>query len=273
MNVITKEVSVSGTEPVIVVPISDVHVGHVGCDMDYFEKTIDWIKNNKAYTIILGDFIDAIPQADRRFENPSIADEFKPYLDNLHHAQTETFIQKIAPISDHIIGIMSGNHEIALKKHFSYDATSVVSERLGIPFLTDPGMILLKLRRTKTSGFTVKLLCMHGFTQGRKKGGAVNNLEDIASFIKADIYLMGHTHQRWCTHRDYIDVDNKGRLVYKKMFFGNTGSFTNNYVLNTNIDTWGSRKMLPTQSPGVLRFDFYVKTKNGRQYIDIHMRE
>ena len=186
MNVITKEVSVSGTEPVIVIPISDVHVGHVGCDMDYFEKTIDWIKNNKAYTIILGDFIDAIPQADRRFENPSIADEFKPYLDNLHHAQTETFIQKIAPISDHIIGIMSGNHEIALKKHFSYDATSVVSERLGIPFLTDPGMILLKLRRTKTSGFTVKLLCMHGFTQGRKKGGAVNNLEDIASFIRAE---------------------------------------------------------------------------------------
>lgn len=273
MNVVIKELPISGSKPVILVPISDVHIGHVGCDMDYFEKTIDWIKNNGAYTIILGDFIDAIPQRDRRFENPSIADEFKPYLDNLHHVQTETFIRKIRSISDHIIGILPGNHEIALKKQFSYDATSIVSKRLGIPLLTDPGMILLKLKRAKTSVFTVRILCMHGFTQGRKKGGAVNNLEDISAFMRADLYLMGHTHQRWCTHRDYIDVNNKGKLIYKKMFFGNTGSFTNNYVLNTDIDTWGSRKMFPTQSPGVLRFDFYMKRKGERQYIDIHMRE
>ena len=82
MNIITKEIPISASKSVSIVPLSDLHVGNSMHDSDLLKKTVAWIKKNGAYTILLGDQIDAISQADRRYENDSIAEEFKDKLDN-----------------------------------------------------------------------------------------------------------------------------------------------------------------------------------------------
>ena len=67
MNSVTIDIDISPDEPVILVPISDVHVGHVDFDKKLFADTVRWIKDNNAYTILLGDLIDGISQKDRRY--------------------------------------------------------------------------------------------------------------------------------------------------------------------------------------------------------------
>ena len=275
MNSIIFNVDISPSEPIIMIPISDVHVGHVDHDKKLFLSTVKWIKDNNAYTILLGDLIDGISQKDRRYENDSIADEFKPYLDNLHYRQCEVFLEGIMPIKDQVIGVMGGNHEQAVKKHFGFDATSVIAQRLEKPILTDPGYVIIRFRNGNSTRL-YKIFCSHGdWMGGRKRGSKVNNMEDKMGDFEFDALLAGHTHDLWSsTRKQIIPTVGKSKITFteKRISFVNTGSFTKTYTDN-NVDTWASRKVFSPQRSGVARMDFYLKrNKNTTRYIDMHVR-
>jgi predicted phosphodiesterase len=276
LNGITIDVDITPNEPMILVPISDVHVGHVDHDKKLFRNTVKWIKDNDAYTILLGDIIDGISQHDRRYENNSIADEFKPYLDNLHYRQCEVFIKDIMPIKDKIIGIMGGNHEQKVKDQFGFDPISVIAQKLEKPILTDPGYLIIKFHDEKATK-VYKIFCSHGnWMGGRKRGSKINNMEDKMSDFEFDMLCAGHTHDKWVSTRKQIipivGRNNKITIIEKRKTFINTGSFMSTYT-NSNHDTWASRKIFSPQSAGVVRIDFYLKRhKNGSRYIDCHTR-
>lgn len=274
MNSVVVDTDISASNPVILCPISDTHVGNVGFDRKYFIEAVEWIKKSGAYVILLGDLIDAISSQDRRFENPSIAKEFLPHLDNLHYAQTKEFISLIKPIKSQIISVMAGNHEITVKKSFSYDSTAIISEELDIPILTDPGYVIMKFHRSKTSVLQKNILCSHGgFMGGRKRGSKVNAMEDLISSFEFDVAMSGHTHDVWSSRRNRISPNNKGVLSYDKKLLVNTGSFLNTYSLNENVDGWASRKLFSPGVPSMVRIDFYLKEANKRNFIDMHIRE
>lgn len=277
MNYTTIDINISTKEPVVLVPISDVHIGHVDHDKKLFRDTVKWIKDHGAYTILLGDLIDGISQKDRRYENESIADEFKGHLDNLHYKQTEAFIKGIMPIKDRVLGVMSGNHEQTVKQQFGFDAISVIAQRLEKPILTDPGYLIIRFKNGgSTSIYTI--FCSHGhFMGGRKRGAKVNNMEDKMGDFSFDAMLAGHTHDRWVSTRKQIVpiIGRNNNVVFedKRKLFINTGSFMTTYT-DSNVDTWASRKVFSPQIAGVVRMDFYLKRskKTGGRYIDCHTR-
>jgi len=274
MNAIIKDIDISTRSPVSLCPIHDVHIGHIGHDHKYFTNVIKWIKNTNTYVVLLGDHIDAISQQDRRFENPTIDPRFREHLDNLHYEQTRFFIDAMKPIEDRIIAILPGNHEIAVRNRFSYDATKVISDELGVPILTDPGYVILKFHRSKTSTLQKNILCSHGgFMGGRKRGSKVNAMEDLAASFDADIYIAGHTHDKFVTQRNIIRPNSRGVLSYDKKLFVNGGSMLHTYTLNTSDDGWATRKLFSPGVPGMMRIDFLLKEKQGKNYIDVHVRE
>ena len=273
MNIITKEIPISASEPVTIVPISDLHVGNSAHDTDLFRKTIRWIKKKGAYTILLGDQIDAISQADRRFENDSIAEEFKSDLDNLHHAQTRSVIRSMKPVQDHILGVMAGNHEHTVKKRYSYDSAAIIADELTIPLLADPSWVRLRLARNSTSKHHIDMLCSHGlFVGGGKKyGSKVNNMRDLAAGFDADIYLGGHSHTLFHVSDIGMSISPYGKILEKRRHFINTGSFQRTYI-NNDKDSWASRKLFMPNRTGCARIDIYLK-KHGTAYkTDIHVR-
>lgn len=274
MNSVIKEIPISASNPASLVPIHDVHIGHVGFDKKYFTDSIKWIKDTGTHVVLLGDLIDAIPQQDRRFENTSIDPFFHPYLDNLHHMQTKVFIDLVRPIKDQIIAILSGNHETSLKNKFSYDATKVIADELEIPVISDPGYVILKFKRSKTSTLQKNILCTHGqLLGGRKRGSKVNNLEDLISSFEFDLVLAGHSHDKWTSQRNRIKPNSRGILSYDKKLFVNGGSFLHTYNLNDANDNWATRKLFSPGVPGMVRVDFYLKEARGKNYIDVHVRE
>ena len=271
MNVIIKNINIVRNKPVTFVPISDVHVGHADFDKQYFKDTVAWIKKKGALTVLLGDLIDGIGKKDRRFENASLDPEFYPYLDNLHQKQVEIFLDLIKPIKEQVIAVSTGNHETAVKKQFSYDATATIASVMGKPILTDPGYVVLKFHEGKGI-CKLGVFCSHGcFLGGRYSGGKINAMERLAQHFRADIYLAGHTHQKFIVEGHQIGLSKNFRLEEKRVYFANTGAFLRTYA-EKNTDTWASRSVFPPQVPGVVRFDFYLKTKNNVRYIDVHAR-
>lgn len=276
MNSVTIDIDINVDKPVILVPISDVHVGHVDHDKKLFHDTVKWIKDNNAYTILLGDLIDGISQKDRRYENDSIADEFKPHLDNLHYKQTETFIKGIMPIKDNVIAVMGGNHEQKVKQQFGFDSTSVVASQLEKPILTDPAYVMIRFKDGNTTSL-YSIFCSHGaFMGGRKRGAKVNNMEDRMADFEFDMMCAGHTHDRFVTTRKkMVPILKRNKTVAldeRRKIFINTGSFVTTYT-DSNVDTWASRSVFSPQIAGVVRVDFYLKrNKLGSRYIDVHTR-
>ena len=276
MNNITINIDINVNKPVIFVPISDIHMGHVDFDQKLFHDTVKWIKDNNAYTILLGDLIDGISQKDRRYENDSIADEFKPYLDNLHYKQTEAVIKGLMPIKDNVIAVMGGNHEQKVKQQFGFDSTSVVASQLEKPILTDPAYIIIKFNNgNATRLYTI--FCSHGnWMGGRKRGSKVNNMEDKSADFEFDMICAGHTHDRFVTtKKKIVPILKRNKTIVldeRRKYFINTGSFLQTYR-DSNSDTWASRSIFSPQVAGVVRIDFYLKrNKLGSRYLDIHTR-
>ena len=271
MIFIHHDVAINAENPFCLIPLSDIHMGHVDHNEDFAKKTIEWIAKKGASTILLGDLIDGIGPKDRRFENDSIAPRFKKHLDNLHHYQVEELLKLVDPIKDNIIAIMAGNHEDTVKKYFSYDATSVIAKALEKPILTDPGYVILRFDHGGSKRL-VSIFCTHGqFLGGRKRGAKVNKMEDLPGRFSADIYLAAHTHDVWETKQNQIIPTRNGKYSKRRMRFINTGSFMDTY-LEGEYSTWASRKLFDPIDPGVARVDFYAKKKKGVRYIDIHVR-
>ena len=271
MNVIIKDIDIVRNEPVTFVPISDVHVGHSDFDKQYFKNTVAWIKKKGALTVLLGDLIDGIGKKDRRFENASLDPEFYPYLDSLYQREVEVFLDLIEPIKEQTIAVMPGNHEVTVEKQCSYNATTAIASAMGKPILTDPGYVVLKFHEGRGI-CKLGIFCSHGcFLGGRYSGGKINAMERLAQHFRADIYLAGHTHQKFIVEGHTLGLTKNSRLEEKRIYFANTGAFLRTYK-EKDSDSWASRSVFPPQVPGVCRFDFYLKAKNGVRYIDVHAR-
>jgi len=270
MNVIIKRIS---AKEAVLIPLSDLHVGHVDFQEQYLRDTVAWMIKKGAYTILLGDLIDGISKKDRRFENDSIDSRFRDHLDNLHHMQVEHCVALLQPLRDAglIIGGLTGNHETTVKKQFSYDATDIIMKTLDVPRLTDPGIVVLVME-DNGSILSAKIFCTHGcFLGGRFIGNHINKMVALKGDFCADIYVAGHTHQKFSVVRHKKKLSKNFILETKKTFFGNSGCFLGTYQ-EKDTDTWASRLCFSPEEPGVLRYDFYIKAKNGKRYLDIHGR-
>lgn len=273
MNSVVIDIDINPSKPFTLIPLSDVHVGAAEHDKKLFADTVKYIKEKEAHTILLGDMIEAIQMRDRRWENDSLSADFKPFLDNLHHAQTKSVIKTLMPIKEQILGNLEGNHESALKSMVSYDATKVISEELGVKYLTDPSFMILRFRNGGTTR-DVRLWLSHGvfIGGGKLSGNKVNNLENKASQFEADIYLAGHSHNRFVTTRTNMIINNNGTIKENRKVFCNTGSFVKSYT-EGDTNSWVSRSGFPPLQPGCVRIDFYLKRDSkGSRYIDIHAR-
>lgn len=275
MKVVARDLKIKRGKPVTIVPLGDLHTGHSGFEKKRFLDVVDWVADEKVYTILMGDMVDAIAKADRRFENVSIADEFKANIDNLHYKQTEAVMEYLEPIKDRILGSVPGNHERTTKNQYSYDSNQILCERLGVPELTDPGFIKLNLKRTQTSQFALTIFVTHGIGVGggRKPGAKVNNIVDFANGFNADVYLAGHTHNLFAVQNEFIRVNSVNKLVSARRTFCNTGTFLNAYPLNDDSDSWASRLTFMPQKLGVVRIDVDLEhSKERGYYISVHPR-
>ena len=202
---------------------ADEHIGDAHCDMKRLLQRIEYVKNTpNAYCILNGDILDNATKT-------SVGDVYSQAIspmDQLNHA-----VQIFGPIKDKILCITHGNHENRTYKNEGVNLSALIAAQLGLEGRYSPTAAVLFLRfgedvNNRKVRYTIYAL--HGSGGGRKEGGKVNRLADMASIIDTDIYIHSHTHlpviMRQAFHR--VDVVNSKVALVDKLFV-NTASNLN----------------------------------------------
>ena len=265
-------------KPLVVVPFGDVHIGANGCNKEYFENTIKWIKNKpNCYAIAMGDLVDCIIMNDKRFDIKGVDKDFLPHLDNLPMAQMDYLKKILEPIKDKILCAIPGNHEDKFRTEHGVDVMYELHRDIEITI--SDYMTFLRIKFDKSQFHTTPIIfwLQHGFFSGRKMGGKLNNLTDVANSYDADVYCVGHSHDLFAATTEKLCLVSSGSSIIKeKKIFCNTGSFVETTI--SGGTSYAEKKAYPVAKIGTVRLDIYPQRKisvmNGARLYrpDIHIR-
>jgi predicted phosphodiesterase len=169
---------------------------HIGNSMTYYkgiERLIRYVKDTGAYVVHVGDWIEAIPSDDKRFQ-------YAATKEPIPLRQVQMAVDIYEPIADRIIVGLEGNHEYKLERFGNL--AEEICRRLEIPF----GGSTCKLHLQSKKRMMLKMFVTHGY-----RGALNSNAKDyeqqqanIKANLKrklvhkaADCLLMacGHYHQ------------------------------------------------------------------------------
>lgn len=203
-------------ESVELYDLADFHIGDMMCDFKLVQALIDHVKDTPtAYCILGGDLMDTAISS-------SIGDTYGATHQPME--QLQVCVKLFEPIKDKILCILHGNHENRVYKSDGVDMTALMAAQLGIADRYSPTTALLFIRfghdikHNRRMCYTV--YATHGHGGGRKEGGKINNLSDLASIVDADCYICGHVHLPASFKNSYYrtDTQNSGVQKVTKLF-------------------------------------------------------
>lgn len=221
----------SRSEIVSFFPIGDVHLGANSCEEKAFKRLLRKVAaTNNAYVILMGDLIDAITRTDPRFDSGGLADWIPIHRANtIAEVELEYAVELLEPIKDKIVGAIVGNHEDKVAKHYGTDIHQRMCTHLGIRNLSYSALIRFAFKRANERS-SIDVYAHHGHGGGRKAGAKVNRMHDEGGDVAADIYLMGHVHERGWSMKPILHMHkDKPLLVAKERHFGLTGTYLRTY--------------------------------------------
>lgn len=268
MEVVTREITHTSRSDVFkITPIGDMHAGARDCDEDKLRRVVEKIAADKNHFWIgMGDYIEGINYSDKRFDPKDVKANFTiADLSDLANIQARGVSDLLAPIRDRCLGMLRGNHDDALYRHYQTDIAgqlikNCATDRWGIGAKLDCGYCAgIRLRFTRAargskSTRVVQIFAHHGYGAGRTPGGKVNKIHAFArDFPGMDMYLMGHVHDRYVGVEAplYMKVENDA-LTDKPQAFGITGTFKKTYEVGHSGYT--ERKAYPPTALGVICF-------------------
>lgn len=208
-------------------PLGDIHLGNRYCNEKLFLSTVNKIKEDPhAYWVGMGDIADFIKPSDPRFDPTSVAEWFEVEdLVDVARVQRDRFLEMIDPIVDKCIGILKGNHEHSIHRHYEHaiydDIVAMMKGRMKEPpkklGLGYSGFIILSIQRFSEEGervysWPVTLFLHHGWGGGRLAGGKALKLERAMKTYDADIILVGHWHTTQTLRSSVIGVTRGARI-------------------------------------------------------------
>ena len=197
---------------------ADEHLGDEHSDLKRLLARIEYVKNTpNAYCILNGDIIDNATKT-------SIGDTYTQVFNPMEQMEKATEI--FSPIKDKILCITHGNHENRTYKNEGINLSRLMANQLGLADRYTPTSATLFVRLGDGGAITrhrrvcYTLYVLHGGGGGRKEGGKVNRLAEMASIIDTDIYIHSHTHlpmvMKQAFHR--IDTSNSTAVLIDKLF-------------------------------------------------------
>ena len=203
-------------------PLADLHIGDASCKYEDILAELEYIKNTpNCYCVLDGDLMDTAIKS-------SIGDTYNAVLQPM--AQLEACVKLFAPLKDKILAVISGNHENRIYKQDGIDMTKLMCDQLGIPERYSPTTALLYIR----FGHDIKHNCKiryslymtHGTGGGRKEGGKIQRLADLATIVDADVYIMAHVHQPAAFRNTFFRANPNNNSVTKvEHLFINTAAW------------------------------------------------
>lgn len=209
-----------------IVPLADVHLGDTHCAYREFRKVLDYIENTpNVYTILNGDLMNSAITS-------SISDTYSETIPPM--VQLSQCVKLFEPIKDKILCVVPGNHEGRHYKTNGVDITELMCNQLGIGDRYSPTTAILFIRlgmgkinpNCRERPVFYSIYCTHGSGGGKREGGKINRVADLAGIVDADIYLHSHTHLPAVFKEAFYRVSNSNSSVsLVDKLFVNTNAF------------------------------------------------
>lgn len=224
---------------IIIVPLGDIHLGSYFCDIENFERWINWIYDNKhVYVIGMGDLMEIGTQYSYGiFEQNMLSNE-----------QFKKMIEYLEPIAKEkrLLGLLEGNHEYRIWKKTGFNIVDIMCDRLKCHYYGRGAFLDIWINKERVKK-NYTFYCLHGSSFAYTKGGKLNALMRLKNVIEADCYIMGHVHTLMHDSEPiYVPVRRNGKL---KLEFK-----TRHYVISGSyLKYWGTyaqSKGLPPSGVG-----------------------
>ena len=187
----------SDLENIEILFLADLHIGDNLSDWDLITRLIKYaIETPNCYVILGGDLMDSATCS-------SIGDTYAATIQPME--QLKRCVEIFGPLAPKTLAVVPGNHENRVYKADGIDMTLVMCSQLGIAdkYSDTAALIFVRFGANARTGKTkdgktrkqrYSIYCNHGTAGGRKEGGKLNRLADMAEIVDADLYLTAHSH-------------------------------------------------------------------------------
>lgn len=262
---------------VVIYFLGDIHEGSANHQAKALEKAVKIIAEENAYWIGLGDYVDAINHHDPRFNPLEISKEYGIRdLSDLPRCQCQHVAEKLKPIAGKCLGLLSGNHEDALRRYNTFDPTQYMAELLGTEALGGKAWFILRFQRKTPKNIvseTYRICAAHGTGGGGfREGYPINKAYDIFRWDTADFHVMGHLHRMSVDRAIFTSCD-YGILRHIPSWFGVNGCMLSKQELGT--DGYFEQKVGKESDIGMLKLtvstNVHDKSKNKTLLENIYL--
>jgi hypothetical protein len=234
----------------IMVPITDVHLGNRQANIPYFKAFVDYIlMTPNAVTVLNGDLAET---ATKVSVGKAMFEEDMNFPEQL-----KMLTEILKPLADagKILGCGPGNHEERIANMIGLNPMEILAEKLGVPYFGYQGYFRIIVNNIKYNA-----AFFHGAGGGATTGSKANTAEKINKVVpNADLYFSGHTHGKQY-HHDVVFMfdDESGELVPHKRTYVVGGSFVEYW------DAYPEMKGLAPSATGLVRCELRPDYKDIR---------
>ena len=269
------EVKITGlgrSSEVELIPIGDIHLGTINCDLDELRRTIKYVESNpSAYWLGMGDFCECIRHQDhRRFDPRTIPPRHLARLGDIAASEREELEEILFPILNDkkCWGLHGGNHEEDLYKYYGEDIIGQLCRAYGLRDLGYQALTRVRFSRSSSGNIkTYVIHSQHGHGGGRKVGAKLNLLRDLPANINADVHIMGHVHDRIIDDAVQLELSSDSlRLEAREKVFGITGTFYRTY--QEGITNYAEKRNYPPTPIGCIKITFAPWSNRHKLHIE-----
>lgn len=203
-------------ENIIIVPISDVHLGAAEhLEREWGQFCADIISHPTAKIMLCGDLIN---NATRTSVSNVFDETMRP------REQKKRMVEMLAPLRDRVLCSVSGNHERRSGKDCDDDATYDILCKLDLEDKYRENIAFVRIRIGEKNGNgahnpTYVIAVSHGSGGGMLSGGTINRNERFGYAIDGlDCLVVGHSHKPMISQPAKIKIDPFNNKVSIKPF-------------------------------------------------------
>lgn len=231
--------------------LADLHLLSASCAEGELDRDIKKIKTDPfSFWVGGGDYADYIGYDDgKRFDPDCVSEKLTVRdLGRLGKTSVQAVYEKLSPIKDKCLGLLFGNHEKHYQRHQKQaELHGWLCTEMGVPNLGYSCLFDLVFKRTKEDKprrlattlpsihtETFRVFCHHGSGFAVTPGGKLNRLIRFMDAFDADIYFVGHVHDKMGRRQTRIGADAKcGTLVQKVCLGIISGGYLKTYEQET----------------------------------------
>jgi hypothetical protein len=263
--------------------ISDVHLMAKGCSEKTFRADMQNITNDPhALWVGGGDYADFIGYRDKRFDPDAVCEDVSvKELADMGRAGMHRFVDIVRPAAPGCLGLILGNHEQKYELATEHEVlNSWACEELGVKYFGYCAMFHLAFYRTpqkmpdgrkwmpyppkrnsSTTTVSYTVFLHHGAGYAATPGGKMNKLIQFMQSFQADIYMLGHVHDKVSRKEPMLGINALGTDIIQHERLGViSGSYLRTYT--SGYTSYGEMKgYRPTSlGPAVVEIDLRSKT-------------